>query len=81
LLTLFCTNHSGHTRPWDLLNLTELSTRSRKIMFLGSRALPVRRADNLTAIYEGGEVSFTHMSQLTTRNILWYPFLLEAGSA
>jgi hypothetical protein len=28
------------------------SAPSRKIMFLGSRALPVRRADNLTAICE-----------------------------
>jgi hypothetical protein len=27
-----------------------MSTRSRKIMFLGSKARPVRRADNLTAI-------------------------------
>jgi hypothetical protein len=30
--------------------LTEMSTKSRKIMFLGSRARPVLRADNLTAI-------------------------------
>jgi hypothetical protein len=29
-----------------------MSTRSRKIMFLGSRARPVRRAENLTAICE-----------------------------
>jgi hypothetical protein len=33
-------------------SLTEMSSRNRKIMFLGSRALPVRRADNLTAICE-----------------------------
>jgi hypothetical protein len=26
--------------------------KQKKIMFLGSRALPVRRADNFTAIYE-----------------------------
>jgi hypothetical protein len=32
--------------------LTEMSTRSRNIMFLGSKARPVRRADNLTAICE-----------------------------
>jgi hypothetical protein len=32
--------------------LTEMSTRSRKLMFLGSKARPVRRADNLTAICE-----------------------------
>jgi hypothetical protein len=35
----------GVTQP-----LTEMSTRSRKIIFLESRARPVRRADNLTAI-------------------------------
>jgi hypothetical protein len=40
-------NPSGHTEP-----LTELSTRNRKIMFLGRRERPVRKADNLTAIYE-----------------------------
>jgi hypothetical protein len=32
--------------------LTEMSTRSIKIMFLGSRALPVRKADNLTSVSE-----------------------------
>jgi hypothetical protein len=32
--------------------LREKSTRSSKIMFLGIRAPPVRRADNLTAICE-----------------------------
>jgi hypothetical protein len=32
--------------------LTEMSIRSRRTMFLGSRARPVRRADNLTAICE-----------------------------
>jgi hypothetical protein len=37
----------GVTQP-----LTEISTRNRKIMFLGSRARPVRRADNLGAICE-----------------------------
>jgi hypothetical protein len=37
----------GFTRP-----LTEMSTISRKIMFLGSRARPVRRTDGLTAISE-----------------------------
>jgi hypothetical protein len=31
----------GFTQP-----LTEMSTRSRKVMFLGSRAWPVRRADS-----------------------------------
>jgi hypothetical protein len=30
--------------------LTEMSTRSRKIMFVGSKARPVRRVDNLTDI-------------------------------
>jgi hypothetical protein len=38
----------GFTEP-----LAEMTTRNIKIiMFLGSRALPVRRANNLTAIYE-----------------------------
>jgi hypothetical protein len=32
--------------------LTEMSTRSRKIMFMGNRAHPVRRGDNLTVICE-----------------------------
>jgi hypothetical protein len=32
--------------------LTEMSNRSRKIMFLGSRTRPVHEAYNLTAIYE-----------------------------
>jgi hypothetical protein len=31
---------------------TEMSTRSRKIMFLGSKGRPVSRADNITAICE-----------------------------
>jgi hypothetical protein len=33
-------------------SLTEMSTRSRKIMFLGGRAQPGNRADNLAAICE-----------------------------
>jgi hypothetical protein len=32
--------------------LTEMSTRGRKIMFLGNRARPVYRVDSLTAICE-----------------------------
>jgi hypothetical protein len=41
-------NPSGRTRP-----LPEMSTRNiKKIMFLGSKARPVRWADNFTAIYE-----------------------------
>jgi hypothetical protein len=35
----------GFTQP-----LPEMSTRSRRIMFQGNIALPVRKADNLTAI-------------------------------
>jgi hypothetical protein len=46
-LILLATLGPRFTRP-----LTEMSTRSRKIMFLGSRVLLVHRADNLTAIYE-----------------------------
>jgi hypothetical protein len=43
-------NPSSRTRPWGLLSLlTEMSTGSRKVMFLGSR---VYRADNLTTICE-----------------------------
>jgi hypothetical protein len=37
----------GFTQP-----LTEMSTRSSKIMFLGSGARTVRRTDNLTTICE-----------------------------
>jgi hypothetical protein len=37
----------GFTQP-----LTEMSTRSRKVKFLGSRGRPVRTADNPTAICE-----------------------------
>jgi hypothetical protein len=41
---------SGHTRPWGLLSLlTEISTRRRKIMFLGIRARPVRKSGNLVS--------------------------------
>jgi hypothetical protein len=32
--------------------LTEMSTSSRKVIFLGSKVRQVRVADNLTAIYE-----------------------------
>jgi hypothetical protein len=32
--------------------VTEMNTSTRKRMFLGSRARPVRRAENLTAICE-----------------------------
>jgi hypothetical protein len=37
----------GFTQP-----LTDMSTREKKKMFMGSRARPVRKADNLTAICE-----------------------------
>jgi hypothetical protein len=37
----------GFTQP-----LTDMSTRSRKIMFVGSRVWPVQKADNLTTICE-----------------------------
>jgi hypothetical protein len=40
------------TQPQFTQPLTEMSTRSRRIMFLESRARPVRRADSLTAICE-----------------------------
>jgi hypothetical protein len=40
-------NFGGFTQP-----LTEMSNRNTKIMFLGSEVRRVRKADNLTAIYE-----------------------------
>jgi hypothetical protein len=40
-------NPSGRTK-----SLIEMSTRIKNIMFLGNKALPVLRADNLTAICE-----------------------------
>jgi hypothetical protein len=46
-------NLSGRTTLWGFTQLlTEMGTRSRKIMFLGIRALPVRSADKFTAIGE-----------------------------
>jgi hypothetical protein len=47
-------NPSGRTRPWGFTQpLTEMSIRGIKIiMFLGSKARLVRKADNLTALYE-----------------------------
>jgi hypothetical protein len=45
-------NPCARTRRWGVTQpLTDMSTRSRK-MFLRSRARPVRKADNLTAICE-----------------------------
>jgi hypothetical protein len=46
--------------PW-----TEISMRSRKIMFLGSRVRPVHRADNLTAIREPIVYTMWDPQQLT----------------
>jgi hypothetical protein len=46
-------NPSSHTMALRFTQpLTEMSIRSRKIMFLGRRTRSVRRADNLTAICE-----------------------------
>jgi hypothetical protein len=48
---LILLNPSGRTRPWGYSALTEMSTRSIKIVtFLGSRARKVCRADKLTTI-------------------------------
>jgi hypothetical protein len=33
-------------------SVTEMIARNRKILILGSRAWPVSRADNFTAVYE-----------------------------
>jgi hypothetical protein len=40
-------NSPSHTRPWFTEPLTEMSTTSRKIMFLRSRARTVRKSENL----------------------------------
>jgi hypothetical protein len=45
LCVCVCSRAHMHAHP-----LTEMSNKNRKTMFLGSRAQPVRRADNLTAI-------------------------------
>jgi hypothetical protein len=42
-------NLSGRTRPWDLLSFWQKWVPE---MFLGSKVRLVRKADNLTAIYE-----------------------------
>jgi hypothetical protein len=42
----------GALRPGFTQPLTEMSTRSRNIMFLESKAWPACKADNLTAICE-----------------------------
>jgi hypothetical protein len=39
-----------HQAPRFTQPLTEMSTKTRKIMFLRSRARPVRRADNITTV-------------------------------
>jgi hypothetical protein len=44
-------NPSGHTSSLEFTQpLTEMSTRNRKIMFVGSKVQPVRRADSLATI-------------------------------
>jgi hypothetical protein len=49
-----CYRKVAASRPDEVntFEFTEMSTRSRKIMFLGSRERPVRRAVDLTAICE-----------------------------
>jgi hypothetical protein len=46
--------------------LTEMSTRSLKIIFLGSRRRPVRRTGNLTAICEPIVLTMCDPKHLTT---------------
>jgi hypothetical protein len=47
------TNPSSLTRQLDFTQpLAEMSIRSKKVMFLGSKVRPVRRADNLAAVCE-----------------------------
>jgi hypothetical protein len=46
-------NRFSHARPWGFTQpLIEMSTRSRNITFLGSRARSARKAGNLTAVCE-----------------------------
>jgi hypothetical protein len=46
-------NPSGRTRPWGLLSLWQKWVpEAEKVIFLGSRARPVHKADNLTTICE-----------------------------
>jgi hypothetical protein len=55
--------------------LSDMSTRSSKIMYLGSRAWPVRRADNLTDIYKpivlGNVGSLISHSPIGLHGLLW----------
>jgi hypothetical protein len=66
----------GVTQP-----LTEISTRSRKINFLGSRARPVRRTDNLAAICLDNVGSSTSHNptglQGLLRGQLYFTFLIH----
>jgi hypothetical protein len=45
-------NRSGSTRPEVHSASNKMSTRKRKIMFLGSKVRPVHRADNFATICE-----------------------------
>jgi hypothetical protein len=56
--------------PGVTQSLTEMSMRKRKIMFLGSRARPVLRADNLTTIREPAVSTVCESQHLTS---LWPP--------
>jgi hypothetical protein len=56
--------------------LKEMSTRSRRKMFLGSRARPVRRADNLTAMCEPN--CLDNVGPLTSHNPIDLHGLLQA---
>jgi hypothetical protein len=51
--TRYC-NPSGRTGPrvYSASNINEYRKHKKKRMFLGSKVGPVRRADNLTAIYD-----------------------------
>jgi hypothetical protein len=52
LVTLYQLQFRSHYALGFTQPLTEMSTRSREIMFMGSKVRQVRKADNLTAIYE-----------------------------
>jgi hypothetical protein len=57
-------NLSSLIRPWSFTRpLTEMSTRSRKTMFVGSRARPERRAENQSVSRLSRQCGILNISQ------------------
>jgi hypothetical protein len=54
--------------------MTEISTRSKKIIFLGSRARPVRRADSFSAVCLDNVGSLTSHNHIGLQGLLWGQF-------